>query len=101
VFRGPVAVLVDRGTASGAEVIASALQEYGAGHLIGTRTCGCLSVGRPLQLGDSSGLIVTVEQAFTGRMERSLEGTGLEPDLRVNSPDPLREAQAYVISQLR
>lgn len=80
VFRGPVAVLVDWGTASGAEVVASALQEYGSGYLVGTRTCGCLSVGRPLQLGDSSGLIVTVEQALTGRTERSLEGVGLEPD---------------------
>lgn len=100
-FRGPVAVLVNRGTASGAEVIASALQEYGAGYLIGTRTCGCLSVGRAVQLGDSSGLIVTVEQAFTGRMERSLEGTGLDPDVRVPGPDPLREAQAYLIAKLR
>jgi carboxyl-terminal processing protease len=100
-FQGPVAVLVDRGTASGAEVIASALQEYGAGHLIGTRTCGCLSVGRPLQLGDSSGLIVTVEQAFTGRMQRSIEGTGLQPDQQTGNRDPLREAQSYVTSRLR
>ncbi len=84
-FRGPLAVLIDRGTASGAEVIASAVQEYGAGHLLGTRTCGCLSVGRPLQLGDSSGLIVTVEQALTGRQERSIEGIGLAPDQSVTA----------------
>jgi carboxyl-terminal processing protease len=105
-FQGPVAVLVDRGTASGAEVIASALQEYGVGYLIGTRTCGCLSVGRPLQLGDSSGLIVTVERAFTGRLERSLEGVGLTPD-RAVAPgdatlDPQRQsAIAYLLPQLR
>jgi carboxyl-terminal processing protease len=79
-FHGPLAVLVNRGTASGAEVIASALQEYGLGYLIGTRTCGCLSVGRPVELPDSSSLIVTVERALTGRLERSLEGVGLEPD---------------------
>ncbi len=79
-FQGPLVVLVNRGTASGAEVIASALQEYGLGHLIGTRTCGCLSVGRPVELADSSSLIVTVERVVTGRLERSLEGIGLEPD---------------------
>jgi len=103
-FRGPVGVLVDRGTASGAEVIASALQEYGAGYLVGTNTCGCLSVGKPMQLGDSSGLIVTVEQAFTGRLERSLEGVGLEPDQLVRTGDAAdaqrEQAQAYVRSRL-
>ncbi|MFN8556205.1 MAG: S41 family peptidase [Dehalococcoidia bacterium] len=70
VFRGPIAVLVNRGTASGGEVVASALQEASVGRVFGARTCGCLSVGRPLQLGDASGPIVTVEQALTGRQER-------------------------------
>ncbi len=78
-------MLVNRGTASGAEVIAAALQEYGLGHLIGTHTCGCLSVGRVVELADSSSLIVTVERALTGRLERSLEGVGLEPDETVRS----------------
>lgn len=106
-FHGPVAVLVDRGTASGAEVVSSALQEYGAGYVIGTRTCGCLSVGKPLQLGDSSGLVVTVEQALTGRLEGSLEGIGLEPDLltTANGPSDTKDAQrdravAYLRAQL-
>jgi carboxyl-terminal processing protease len=105
VFRGPVAVLVNRGTASGAEVVASALEEAGVGHLIGTRTCGCLSVGRPLQLGDSSGLLVTVERALTGRQERSLEGVGLEPDETVPAGSgaagpQLDRALAYVQAHL-
>lgn len=106
-FQGPVAVLVDRGTASGAEVVASALQEYGVGYLIGARTCGCLSVGRPLPLGDSSGLVVTVERVLTGRRERSLEAAGLQPDLAVAAPptpdptDPQADrALAYLHSRL-
>ena len=44
------------------------------------KSCGCLSVGRPIQLGDTSGLVVTVEQAVTGKQERSLEGAGIDPD---------------------
>ncbi len=96
VFRGPLAVLIDRGSASGAEVVASAIEEYGAGRLYGTRTCGCLSVGRPLSLSDTSGIVVTVEQALTGRNERSLEGVGLQPDIAVRGPasaasDPVRD----------
>lgn len=101
-FSGPVAVLVNRGTASGAEVVASALSEYGAGYVIGTRTCGCLSVGMPLQLGDTSGLMVTVEQAFTGRRERSLEGVGLAPDDVVSTTSGQRDiAEARATSYLR
>ncbi|MBI2760567.1 MAG: PDZ domain-containing protein [Chloroflexi bacterium] len=106
VFDGPVAVLLDRGTASGAEVVASALQEYGVGYLIGARSCGCLSVGRPVQLGDNSGLVVTVEQALTGRNERSLEAVGLEPDEAVRPAldlrsDPQQErALAYLRANL-
>lgn len=106
-YRGPLVVLVNRGTASGAEVIASAVQESGLGYLIGTRTCGCLSVGRPLELADSSSLIVTVERALTGRLERSLEGVGLEPDevvrgVPAGAVDGLRQrAVQYLRAQIR
>jgi carboxyl-terminal processing protease len=107
VYRGPLVVLVNRSTASGAEVIAASVQEYGLGYLIGTRTCGCLSVGRPLELADSSSLIITVEQALTGRLERALEGVGLEPDEVVRGgpgggvDGPRLRAVQYLRGQLR
>jgi carboxyl-terminal processing protease len=82
----PVVVLINSASASGAEVVASALAEYGAAYLIGTTTCGCLSVGQPLRLDDRSEIVVTVQQALTGKLERSLEGKGLEPDEIVRSP---------------
>jgi carboxyl-terminal processing protease len=104
VFQGPVAVLIDRGTASGAEVVASALEEYDAGYLVGSRSCGCLSVGRPVQLGDNSGLVITVQQALTGKEARSLEGVGVLPDELVrpaSTGDPQRDhAAAYVRAHL-
>jgi carboxyl-terminal processing protease len=102
----PVAVLIDGGSASGAEVVASALKEYEDGYLIGTRTCGCLSVGQPLRLDDQSEIIVTVQQALTGRYERSLEGVGLDPDEVVRpgrdpATDPaLDRATEYLRSKL-
>jgi C-terminal processing protease CtpA/Prc len=61
-------------------VISSAIAEYEDGYLIGTRTCGCLSVGQTQRLPDNSEIVVTVQQALTGRYERSLEGRGLDPD---------------------
>ncbi|MGH2587242.1 MAG: S41 family peptidase [Dehalococcoidia bacterium] len=84
--EAPLVVLIDGGSASGAEVVASALSEYGAAYLIGTTTCGCLSVGQSARLGDKSEIIVTVQQAVTGKLERSLEGVGLDPDEVVREP---------------
>jgi carboxyl-terminal processing protease len=105
--NAPLAVLTDGASASGAEVVASALSEYGVGHLIGTRTCGCLSVGQPLKLDDKSEIVVTVQQAVTGRYERSLEGQGLDPDetvrlSRTPGPDlPVERAVEYLRGKLQ
>jgi carboxyl-terminal processing protease len=82
----PTVVLIDGGSASGAEVVASALSEYDAAYLIGQTTCGCLSVGQTQRLDDKSEIVITVQQAVTGRLERSLEGRGLDPDEVVRSP---------------
>lgn len=103
----PLVVLIDGASASGAEVVASALSEYGEGYLIGTRTCGCLSVGQPVHLDDTSEIIVTVQQALTGRYERSLEANGLEPNEVVRSARtagvdaPLARATEYLEGKLR
>ena len=102
----PVVVLINSASASGAEVVASALSEYGAAYVIGTTTCGCLSVGQPLRLDDKSEIVVTVQQALTGKLERSLEGKGLDPDEVVRSPraggadTQLERAVAYLQAKL-
>jgi carboxyl-terminal processing protease len=104
--NAPVVVLIDGGSASGAEVVASALAEHGVAHLIGSRTCGCLSVGQPLRLDDKSEIVVTVQQALTAKLERSLEGIGLDPDevvrpARTGGPDAaLERAVEYARSRL-
>lgn len=91
----PVVVLINGGSASGAEVVASALSEYGAAYLIGQTTCGCLSVGQATRLDDKSEIVITVQQAVTGKLERSLEGKGLDPDESVRLPR-LGEADAQL-----
>ncbi|MGE0540394.1 MAG: S41 family peptidase [Dehalococcoidia bacterium] len=102
----PVVVLIDGESASGAEVVASALSEYGAAHLIGQATCGCLSVGQATRLDDKSEIVVTVQQAVTGKLERSLEGKGLDPDEfirtpRLGGPDTqLERATEYLQAQI-
>jgi len=100
----PTVVLINGNSASGAEVVASALSEYGAAYLIGTTSCGCLSVGQPLKLDDKSEIVVTVQQAITGKLERSLEGSGIQPDEIVRSSrdadTQLRRAIEYLQAKL-
>jgi len=72
-------VLVDGGTASGAEIIAGALQARGRAPLVGERTYGKGAVQNVYDLSDGSSLHVTVAKLFTPDM-RLIDGDGLEPD---------------------
>ena len=76
----PVVVLVNRGSASGSELLAGALQDRGRAVLIGTRTFGKGSVNHLRQLSDGSALYVTIGRWLTPN-GRQIEGNGLTPDI--------------------
>ena len=78
----PLAVLVDQYSASGAEVLAGALQDRGRAVLIGDLTFGKGSVTHLRSLSDGSGLYITFARWFTpsGKL---IEGEGIEPDIEV------------------
>jgi carboxyl-terminal processing protease len=78
--RSSLVVLVDGGTASAAEVVAAALQERGRALVVGARTFGKGSVQQARRLSDGSALELTVAVYHTPS-GRSLEGTGLTPDV--------------------
>jgi len=88
----PMVVLVNEGSASGAEIVAGALQDYGRAVLIGARTFGKGSVQQVITLPNEGGLRITVAKYFTplGRMihkdfkakDRDLTG-GIVPDIVV------------------
>ena len=75
-------MLVDGGTASAAEVVAAALQERGRAVLVGSTTYGKGSVQQPQRLPDGTGYEITVARYYTPS-GRSLDGTGLSPDVDV------------------
>jgi C-terminal processing protease CtpA/Prc len=78
----PVAVLIDGGTASAAEIVAGALQVYGRARLYGAVTAG-KGVGQTtLALSDGGELwLVTFGWALPDG--RSIDGWGLTPDVPV------------------
>ena len=79
----PIVVLVDEASTSGAEIMAASIQEQGLGVVVGTRTSGCVGIGRLFQLPDESALQVTVGRLFTGVRNTDLNGVGVVPDFEV------------------
>lgn len=82
----PLTVIVNGRTASGAEIVAGAIQDRGRGLLIGQRTYGKGSVQQIFPLSDGSSLHVTSSEWFTPA-QQPLEQRGLTPDIEM-IPDP-------------
>ncbi len=78
----PLAVLVDGGTASAAEILAGALQDRGRGVLVGSRTFGKGSVQQVVPLSDGSSFELTVATYRTPD-GHAVDGVGIEPDVTV------------------
>ena len=79
-------VLVDRDSASGAEIFAAALQDAGAGTLVGSKTAGNVGVATQLTMPDESVLQVT-EQRFVSPSGAQIDGVGVTPDVVVDMSD--------------
>ena len=79
---GPMVILVDRGTASAAEIVAAALRDNGRATLVGEQTFGKGSVQAVHRLSDGSALRLTVARWLTPNGE-PIQGTGLAPDVLI------------------
>lgn len=78
----PMIVLVNEGSASASEIVAGALQDVERARLLGVTTFGKGSVQLPHTLSDDSLLRVTIALWYTPA-DRSIDDTGLEPDIVV------------------
>jgi carboxyl-terminal processing protease len=80
-IRRPTVLLVNGGTRSGKETIAYGAKKHHLARLVGQRTAGAYTFGRPFCLSDGSLLLLAVSDARVDG-ER-LEGRGVAPDLEV------------------
>jgi carboxyl-terminal processing protease len=82
----PLVVLVNGGSASAAEIVSGAVQDTGAGTLVGTKTYGKGSVQTIIQLDSGTAIKLTIAKYLTPN-DRSINGVGIEPDIKVDVPE--------------
>jgi carboxyl-terminal processing protease len=107
----PLAVLVNGFTASASEITSGAIQESGAGVLIGTRTFGKGVVQTIYPLPDGSAIKITTARYLTPK-GHDINDVGITPDIVVPDVNPsivgnietdtqLQRAAAYVQSKIQ
>lgn len=78
----PIVVLVNQGSASAAEILAGALQDYELATVVGVQTYGKGTVQELLPFDDGSSLKLTVAEWLTPD-ENAIDGVGIIPDYGV------------------
>jgi carboxyl-terminal processing protease len=81
----PLAVLVNGGTASAAEIVAGALRDASRAKLIGVRTIGTGTVLNEFPMSDGSALLLAVEEWLTPA-GRVIWHQGITPEIVVELP---------------
>lgn len=95
-FELPLAVLVNGNSASASEIYAGAIQDYGAGKIVGTTSYGKGVVQQIFDLKDGTCVKLTIAEYFTPK-GRNIHGKGITPDVEVeyekNEEDPEADNQ--------
>lgn len=83
VMKGlPIVILTNPGSASAAEIVAGALQDHKRASIVGLTTFGKGSVQSVVNLGENRAVKMTIARYYTPS-GRSIQQTGIEPDLEV------------------
>jgi len=95
----PIAILINRGTASSSEIAAGAIRDNNMGILIGEQTFGKGVFQTLIDFEDGSALKITAGEYFTPN-GTAVHGVGLPPDIVVeDEQDPIDVAIQWINNQ--
>ncbi|MEZ3488153.1 MAG: S41 family peptidase [Lachnospiraceae bacterium] len=81
-FGLQLAVLVNGSSASASEIFAGAIQDYGTGKIVGTKSYGKGVVQQIFDLKDGTCVKLTIAEYFTPK-GRNIHGKGITPDVEI------------------
>jgi len=82
----PLVVLVNKGTAGAAEIVAAAVMENARGDVVGDKTFGEGSVQKVIEVGDGSALILSIAKYYTPG-GKAIQDTAVTPNVLVADQD--------------
>lgn len=95
-----VYVLVSKRTGSGAEEFSYNLKNLKRATLLGENTWGGANPGGTVRLNDHFQIFIPVGRAINPYTKTNWEGTGVDPDVRVDPKDALNRAQVMAVEKL-
>lgn len=96
----PLAVLVNGGSASASEIVAGAVQDTGAGVIVGTKSYGKGSVQVVMPMYGGDALKLTIAKYYTPG-GRCIDGVGIEPDVKAEPSGGADSQLAKAIEAVR
>ena len=96
----PLIVLINGGTAAGAEIVAGALQDHKRATVIGSRSFGRGSVSNILPLGPRNGALRLTTGRYFTPAGCSIDAVGIRPDIEApqDFPQPPENDQALIMA---
>jgi carboxyl-terminal processing protease len=85
-FDGPTVVLIDRGTAAAAEVVAAAFIDHKRGDVVGVKSFGAGAEQQLFTLRGGDGLLLTTVK-WASSAGKPFLGEGIKPSVEVKAPE--------------
>ena len=90
----PIVVLINKGSASAAEILAGALKDNQRATVVGTRSYGKGSVQSLIPLGDGQTALKLTTAKYYTPSGKSIDGIGIAPDIAIEQAKiPTEDAQ--------
>jgi len=92
----PLLILINQGSASASEIVASAIKENKRGTLLGEKTFGKGTVQTIIPINKEGAIALTTAKYYTPS-KISIEGEGIEPDIKIESFKPTEEEREILV----